>query len=376
MRGARRRLLAALAAMAVVAAACVQQDAPGLTISELEASLVFGIDEQPEPGATPVEATLGFPQLDIPDLFVPEPRPFERKPFVVDVPAEDPCPGARNVATVEFGAIDNVTTEGPGNRPVEGVYRWRRLVASGGRDAEPVEQGFELRAIRNVTDVPESQWSSNPLATSAREVFTFEEVRNLSFVELVPTSEGVVEELVERFLITTFLVDTEALRARVSQTDVVTQLPSTGNPNRGVTLMSSITVDGDGDQPAGTDAFEPSNGLALLPLPFVSGESYRTAATDASHGRTVVNDTTVNPRDRFNACGDMMEGFRVNVSQTVSTTSSSSPSRVFEVDYIIAPQHGGVVISENVYDNLSGNRVLLHQAQLHPDPLPADGLPR
>lgn len=385
----RRRSLALVVALAALGASCVQQDPPGLAVSELEAKLVFGLDEVPEPGLTPAEATQQIPVLDIPDLFVSDDDPIVRKPYLQPPdPAIDPCPPAKNAAAVEFGAVDNVNTDRQrgnppgyaGNRPVEGVYRWRIMYSAGSGSDLPYDKltpgGFELRAIRNVREVPPDQWSVSPSATSSREVFTYEEVRNISYREQETTANGVTERLIERFLITTYLVDTAAFRARASQTDLVLQAPSSGNPERGVTLKKSVTVDGKGQPVPGVDSFEPTTGLTLMGLPFVSGESFAASATDASHGRTVTNQTVVNPRKRFNACGDLMEGFPSVSTQTISSNDSAG-SQVFELQYWIAPQHGGVVILEDTYGTTTGLRFVLHRASLNPmGPVPADGLPR
>lgn len=376
------RVVACLLAGAFIAASCVKQDPPGLTLSKLEAKLVFGIDETPEAGLTPTEASHQIPVLDIPDLFVGNDR-GDIKPYLPPGdPNVDPCPRAKNAAAVEFGATDNVNTDGQKNRPVEGVYRWRIMVSDedGAKDL-PYERltpgGFELRAIRNVREVPPAQWSANPTAPTNREVFTFEEVRNLSFRVVESTSAGRTERLVERFLITTYLVDTAAVRARVSQTDVVTQLPSTGSPERGIVLKKSITVDGAGQPVPGIDPFEPSNGLTLMGLPFVTGETFTASATDASHGTTVTDQTVVGSRARMNMCGDLMEGFPSVSAQTISSSDPSSPAQAYEVRIWLAPQHGGVPIYESTYSETSGVRIVLHRASLHPlAPVPADGLPR
>ncbi|MGQ0434046.1 MAG: hypothetical protein ACT452_16770 [Microthrixaceae bacterium] len=375
-RSATAAVLAAL-----ILASCVQQDPPGLTLSKLEAKLVFGIDEAPERGLTPTEATQQLPVRGGPGLFLGDDRRPNVRPYLPSDTSPDACPPAKNAAAVEFGATDNVNTDGPGNRPVEGVYPWRIMLSEdGGKDApysELAPVGFELRAIRNVEEVPRARWSPSPSATSAREVFTFEEVRNISFYELDVGEGGKGERLVERFLITKYLVDTHATRSRVSQTDAVVQLPTTGSPERGISLLSSVTVDGKGDRVPGVDPFEPANGLSLMGLPFVPGETFTASATDASHGTTITNQTVVGSRARLNMCGDLMEGFPSESTQTISTDSPSAPSRAFEVKIWLAPQHGGVSIYESTYSVLTGVRFVLHRASLYATgPVPADGLPR
>lgn len=376
-----RRPFAVAVLAGLVTASCVQADPPGLTLSKLEAKLVFGIDEVPEPGLTPTQATQQLPVRPSLRLAVGDDRPTLRPYVPPGDPEVDECPPPENAAAVEFGATDNVNTDGPGNRPVEGVYPWRIMVIEeDGRNAEYDELtpvGFELRAIRNVRDVPPSQWTPSPQATSTREVFTFEEVRNISYYEVVRSGAGQVETLVERFLIIKYLVDTAATRTRVSQTDVVAQLPTAGSPERGITWLSSVTVDGKGERVPGIDAFEPSNGLTLMGLPFVPGESFAASATDASHGTTIAHQTTVGSRSRLNMCGDLMEGFPSVSTETVSSDNPNSPSQVYEVKIWLAPQHGGVSIYESTYDQATGVRYVLHRASLHATgPLPADGLPR
>lgn len=375
----RTRPIAAALIGVVLATSCVQQDPPGLSLSELEAKLVFGIDEAPEPGLTPTEASQRLPMPDS-DLFVRDGgktlRPFYSGPG----PEVDPCPPAKNASAVKFGATDNVNTDGQGNRPVEGVYPWRIMTSTGERDL-PYDRltpaGFELRAIRNVTEVPPEQWSASTEASSNREVFTYEEVRNLSFVEIEATSTGTTETLVERFLISTYQVDTAAARVRANQTDAVVQLPSAGHPERGISLLATVLVDGAGEPVPGIDPFEPTTGLTLMGLPFVSNESFTASATDASHGTTITTQTLVGPRKKQNMCGELMQGFPASGTQTISTSDPSAPSQAFEFETWYAPQHGGVSIYEDTYGVTTGQRVLLHRASLEPTgPVPADGLPR
>lgn len=365
---------------ATLASSCVQADPPGLALSKLEAKLVFGIDETPK-ALTPTEASQELPVGPDRGLFVADSRHPDVRPYFEPPPDVDPCPPAKDTASVEFGATDNVNTDGPGNRPVPGVYPWRIMFSKGKGNDLPYDRltpvGFELRAIRNVRDVPKSQWSPSAVATSTREVFTFEEVRNLSYYELVGTAAGTTTTLVERFLITTYLVDTAAQRVRASQTDVAVQLPSAGHPERGVALMKSVMVDGAGHPVPGVDPFEPTNGLTLMGLPFVPGENFTASATDASHGTTITDQTVVGSRIRLNMCGDLMEGFPSVSTQTISTSDSSNPSQLYDVVVWLAPQHGGVPIYESTYSQTSGIRLVLHRASLYATgPLPADGLPR
>jgi hypothetical protein len=357
-----------VAVLAMAATSCVQQDEPGLALTKLEANLVFGVkpaDSAPTPAQVAAQQPTppAFPDRD---LSLGDDVPFVRSP-----PPD--CPDTDDIA-VEFPADANIPVTDPPTRPREGLYRW--VVRAGRVTADATVElgppGFEERVIRNVREVPKTQWSTNPVATFDREVFTYEEVRRLGLSKAQAPGEGS-----ERFLVTTYLVDTDALTASNNTTSGVIQPPKAGHPERGIALVKTEVVDGSGNPVPETRQFNPDNGVLMLPLAVASAEEYRSVAVDSQSGRTIVHQARVGSPERIDACGKLMDGWAVTATQqsTQEDTDGGTSAAAYNYTYIVAPQHGGVLIYERIVNPVALLAIEYTLGQFAPDPLPASGLP-
>lgn len=321
----RTRLLCLLAMASLTAGACVQPDPPSVGIKSLAADIVFGatpIEEeetQPttfEPPATETAAQ----EIDElpPQVFAPPaPKTFPTTPFRAERPKTTVvCPDAAIDEFPDITAPLNVPADA---LPKEGLYRWKK---SGTREVTrgvmvPVT-GFEERAIRNVT-----VGAADP-ASSSRRRFTFEMVQ--------PFGDGLA--------VTKYAVDTAARSSEVNNT-LGEQRVTAGEPERGVVIDSVTYTDSGGT--AVRRPFSPVTGLLLTPLPIRTGEMFQSVAVDPATQQTWRYDAQLTTRDRVDACGEMLEGWRTNGTLTV--TGGEGGMRKFSV--IVAPQFGGLPLLES-----------------------------
>jgi hypothetical protein len=75
-------------------------------------------------------------------------------------------------------------------------------------------------------------------------------------------------------------------------------------------------------------------------------------------------------RERVDACGDVVDGWAVEATQTFSRGGQTAPPRTYR--YIVAPQLGGLIISEQIHTTTAQGTtdVTLSLGQLQPSPLP------
>jgi hypothetical protein len=350
----RSTRLVAIAALAVVTTgACVQPDPPSVGIKSLAADIVFGAtpieEEEAQPAAfNPQPAAAVESEVDElpPQIFEPpQPKSFPRPPFQAPRPAPVPCPEAAIDEFPDVIAPQNVPT---GVRPKEGVYRWKktgtRTLPSG--ITEEIT-GFEQRAIRNVI-----QGAADP-AKPGRERFTFEMAQ--------PSGD--------RVAITRYAVDTLATSAEQNSPAGDLRV-STGEPERGVVIDAVSYTDASGS--SSDRGFTPLSGLLLTPLPIRTGESFQSVAVDATTQQMWRYTAQLVKRDRVDACGEILDGWRTEGTLTVS--GSGGGEREFTV--IVSPQFGGIPIMERFKGTDADGAaydITYTIGQLEPSPFPTSG---
>lgn len=353
----RVRLGALVALFTIGNAACVQPDDPEVAITKIEASLVFGVKPPAEPVQAPVQQAAAqivdqvFPDMTAAAAPVPRPLPttFElpaaQAPTFTALPlngakAASDCPTAPPTAAAALAAEVNIT-----GQPPVGLFRWKRegKITSADGTETTIGRSFERRIVRNFTKTSDT-------------LSTFETVAPVSGSELVAVS--------------TYEVNTapQATNVDPGYNQVIT-VPTVGEPERGITLKKIEYLGRDGDA---VDAFEPTVGLLMLPLPVVSGESYESVAVDPKTGQTIVHEATVTRRGRIDACGELVDGWLVESTQT-RTEGVGEPATEVKYSYIVGTQYGGILLNEHVQASDGGDGIVdldYTQAQLEPDPLP------
>jgi hypothetical protein len=383
-RSSRRFLVAGVAA--VLLAGCVKQDAPGVAVQKLAADIVFGVkpaDKTPPPNLDPGQVGPGDATTYVPDPSTafdqgpgfgdgnfsgPTPTPGPRLPRVTPLaPTKSVCPPA---ALTAFPAKEaGPTVEGV---PAEGQYRWKRsgtqTVASLPNAKLPVG-GFEQRLVRNVVKVSDTE-------------YTFETVQpelgtNISTVSTFKVKIGAVAKSVTPPVAPPDLTrPTSPVPLPVTPPDEAQPtlpkppLPgsvSAGDPERGISLVKLQRVDAAGNRSELT--FSP--GVLYLPLDVVPGEEFNAVGVDPRTGSVLQHQAKVTKRDRVDACGEIVDGWVVEATQTFTGPGQTAPSRTYR--YIVAPQLGGLIISEEIHTSSAQGTtdVVLSLGQLNPAPLPA-----
>jgi hypothetical protein len=324
--------------------ACVSPGKPGVSMDNVEANVVFGIDKKPE-AVLPANTDAG----DIPaaaqqggfSFAFRNPAADRLPPLVSDQTVTATCPSAPPTAAAEKPV--DVTISGPVE---EGTYVWKRVGTqtkpnpAGGDPIKTEIKGFEKRIIRNVQKVDDA---NDP------DAYSFE----------------MVQTLIDRPVIQvrTFLVKPHTSAQYQTGGVYAIDNPRVNEPEGGVSLIKVENLDENGSS-LGT--FEPVTGLLYLGLPVDASESFRTSATDPKTGQTIVQDSAVKGHSRIDACGDLVDGWRVESTQTRSDAGGS-----VAYNYLIATQYGGVPILEEIHTTGADGTafdVTFSLGQLHPDP--------
>lgn len=354
MRPSRERLrnLGAALALAGLATGCVSSGGPGVAVDAVEADLVFGLEERPkllapantQPGTVPSDfaAQPAIDVVDSPTVFKPFRNPAaDRLPPIGGgggtTPPVEECPTAPNTAAARDAAESHISGE-----IREGVYAWKREGVQRQGDVEVPITGFERRVVRNVEPASDR---------FDEDAYTFE----------------VVQVLVDRPVVqvTTYLVKPDTAGQAQVAVPPAPATPRQGEPERGISIIRLEQFDEDGNGLGSTDF---SSGLLQIPLPVVPNESFHSVAV-SRFGDTYVQDGTVGARARVDACGDLVDGWRVHATQS----SSNQPGEV-ELSYLIATQYGGMPVQEQIsMTGADGSTfdVIFTLAQLDPSPLEA-----
>jgi hypothetical protein len=349
----RRRMVTSLVALGLLASACVSPDRPGVTMTRLEANLVFGLGEEPEaavPVPVPAEPMVEAASSDPMTIRVPFINPAAGR--LPDFPAPPPgpaqeCPPAPPTAAARAAAGPEVTV-----LPEPGIWSWKRggsfTVEVDGQPLVTELAGFEVRAVRRVTETPADRWDD--------EAYTYQTVQ--------PHFEGGGVRVM-----TWQVRPNTSAQQSVGGGSTVLDVTTIGEPERGLTLIEIQDLDSTGTLRA---AWAPPRGAGLLylPLPVAGGEQYRSVATDPRTGMTIVHDAHVLGRVRIDACGEVVDGWRVEATQL-----RSDESEPVTYNYVVAPQMGAVIIAEEVESAPSPARryeVSFHIGQIDLDPLPEE----
>jgi hypothetical protein len=227
--------------------------------------------------------------------------------------------------------------------------------------------GFEQRLVRNVKKVSDTE-------------YTFETVQpelggNITTISTFKVKIGAVSKTVTPPVQPPDLTHPTApvpLPVQVPGTrpalpkPPIPQTVSTGDPERGISLLKLQRVDAAGN--SSELSFSPA--VLYLPLEIVPGEEFNSVGIDPRSGSVLQNQAKVVKRERVDACGEVVDGWTVESTQTFSGTGQTAPPRTYR--YIIAPQLGGIIISEEIHTaGPQGNTdVTLSLGQVKPAPLP------
>jgi hypothetical protein len=381
-------VIAALAALFL--AGCVERDAPGVGIQKLAADIVFGVKpatDTPPPNLDPGQVGAGDATTYVPalsgaaasdpfldgDFSSGRARPGRVRPVTPITPPKSTCPPA---ALTAFPAKEaGQTVEG---LPAEGQYRWKRTGTQTVTNLPGLKlpvAGFEQRLVRNVVKVSDTE-------------YTFETVQpelagNVTTISTFKVKIGAVSRNVQPPVAPPDLTRPTLpvpLPSALPVTPPTTPLPkapipgsvTVGDPERGISLLKLQRVDAAGNSSELT--FSPA--VLYLPLDVVPGEEFNSVGIDPRTGSVLQNQAKVLKRDRVDACGEVVDGWVVESTQTFSGSGQTAPPRTYR--YVVAPQLGGIIISEEFHTATPQGTtdVTLSIGQLKPAPLPPQAEPR
>lgn len=366
MKQSRRSRLSSVSlcvALGLASSACVKPDAPTVGMSKVEASLVFGVTDIPQPIPTPVEqavtqvAAVFAPVEPASEQAAPEEPSFEfAKPpiprFAPQLPTtrREECPEAAITAAPEISPQPRISAD-----PRLGTSRWRLQTTA---------------TVKNADGTPEERTS--PEISSPRSIRDFkrESADVFTFQELTP--------LGDQLRISTYRVDNNAITRNPSDGVGIVATPGVGEPERGIVLVKEEIVEQRTGQ--AIRSFTPTGaGLLMLPIPVVAGERFTSTAVDARTGETRTHEATVLERQRVDACGDLVDGWGVSYRRrqstgAVGTATAVAPNAVVNFTSVFATQYGGVPILERL--QLAAGQCEIcpldlkqRVGQLNPDPL-------
>lgn len=341
----RSTALALLLLSALATSACVSPNKPGVSIDSVEANVVFGIEKKKDavlPANTDAGAVPDAAQDGGFDFAFRNPAADRLPPLASYETVKATCPTAPPTAAADKSADADIS--GPIR---EGTYLWKRVGTqakpnpSGGDPIKSEIKGFEKRIIRNVKPYDDE---FDP------DAYTFEMVQTL-------IDRPVVQ-------VRTFLVKPHTSAQATPGGVPVVDEPRANEPEGGISLVKVENFSESGDSQG---SFEPSEGLLLLGLPVDPSESFHSTATDPKSGQTIVQDAAVKGRARIDACGDLVDGWRVESTQTRSDAGGS-----VAYNYLVATQYGGALILEEIHtagEDGSEFDVTFSLGQLNPDPV-------
>ena len=340
MSSSRPKQAAALAVLVALSGACVQQDSPGVSIDRLQSDIVFQAAaeaEEPAPEAVPNVSSApvqpAFASSDVELEFPPEPprsaaittRP---SPPTVSFRAPSTCPEAALNEFPEEPTPLNVPHEPEPRLPKEGLYRWKKSGEIQSGVGPLAVTGFERRVIQGVELLEEDEQVEAGGNVVQRAGITFR------FQMLQPDLRTGSPTR------TTYVVKTngESREQDLPVEELGSGAVTTGEPERGVVLEKIESLDS-----STRNTFEPQTGLLLLPLRVRPGEKFQSVAVDPRTGQTLSLDGIVKDPQRIDACGEIIEGWRV---ETVIQSSTSDAPIIY--NYVIAPHFGAVLIAEEI----------------------------
>ncbi|HVF75854.1 MAG TPA: hypothetical protein VM938_12460 [Acidimicrobiales bacterium] len=335
--------------MAMVAA-CGSQGEPGVNVKGLDADVVFGVKNKAgtqAPGAAPDQLA---PDEEIALVAEDTVQPGGPRSFRQEVQRSEPCPEASINAFPKEASTEQVSEQ-----PAPGRYRWQRggttkLAALQGQEVRIT--GFEVRVIENVTLTSESTNPATDYPDKRNFVYRYDTVQ--------PYGKGTLR--------TTYQVKTNAEAQREVKPVTGDPRVRAGDPERGLAIVGEVYNTPDGGREE--RRFVPA--LLILPLPISPGEQFTSTSevstvglrSDMTRQGAARFDGTIKAKERIDACGDIVEGYRVEGKM-------QQPGFTTAYNILVATQLGAMIIEEQYkFSDAFGTHDLRFElGQLVPTPL-------
>lgn len=300
-----------VAVVGLLAGGCAPDQSVDAGMNRYSTDLVMGSPKKPAPALPPAPQTdidPGFPSFIVPPP--PAVAPGSPPPTTVPPPAPVSCPQA--------GVLD-IPEPAPAEiagKPAEGVYSYRQTGTAKVGESQFVLPGQSERVVQNVVDVGDGVFRYDVAITQfdSTTTTTFEVARRVGRSEV----DGV------------FIVRIRKERPGMSPKEFLPVAP----------------------------------GLRIFALPAREATTWRSVATDPIRATTMSLEGAITNRERVDACGELIEGWASKVVVTVTRpgTASNSQESTIEATYVVAPQLGGLIVSDDVVEKGTDNGVDFEQS--------------
>lgn len=320
--------------IALLATACVKAPSKGVSLQNVNADIVFGVAKEESVVGPSIAESLGGEEAPQPgDFEFAAPKKSPSASVLTTEKRAEPCPEASRSAAAPQEAPLNA--EG---LPLPGAYRWKY---EGTREVSTLPgklfpfSGFERRIVRKVAQINSTDFRFETLQTQVNG---------------------------PDVLATTFKVRTAA----VAQRPPGVPDQRVGDPDRGLSIEKMDVLDSKTGSSKGV--FIPTPSVLVLGLPVMAAERFTAAGTDQSSRETLQIAGFVPKRELVDACGTLIDGWRIEMTRTFS---GSSQFRQGQGKYVmvVATQKGAMPISEYMEFQNANEKVTVTYSigQLNPD---------
>lgn len=336
-----RRLGTCIVVLAIVASGCAQIGDAEVGMQNLTADVVFGVKKPPTPSGP-----ANFPSPDATQDDTPPPdltATKSRKSLPPPPPPSASCPAATVNDAPRSVSNTRITTERPG----VGQYRWKRAgkYTRSGSSFGLSLAGFEPRQIRDFTD-------ASPDPTNGYVDYRFK----TSQPDLIAPNVTIVTSWRVRHLASDDPPITTVRGQQVASTSGGVFLTGTERHEKTAT----------GDE---VTRFTPGgSGVVYIPVPFNIGVTFDSVGVDPTTLDTLQNKGSVTKKVQVDACGDLIDAYRVEATQTFTSGQKTSTQTY---NYAIATSMGGVLVMEEIDGTLADGsklQVLNNIGQVDPSP--------
>jgi hypothetical protein len=326
----RSRFLVVLSLLPL-AGACVHPNDPGVAIKALQSDIVFGIKASAPDAIPPLAAPPAFevnqPVDEGPEFIAPDPTPTTVPRVRTPAPViPDPCPPALASAFPKEGV-----TFGVPRVPAAGSYKWKRIVSTplpaalgSGASVSTSYTRHEITNVSNPVQTPNPLTPNEPTTT-----FTFDDS------VFTPTGS----------LTTTYQVKNNAPRQVLQGNQNfgggvaagTGKSVEGGAADRGVAILKTVLKDTSGKT---VSTFAPNPPVLILPLDVVTPSSFDSLGVDPTTGASMAINGDIIGKDRIDACGEIVDGWKIASSQTF--TSATGERSVTDTTYFVSTPLGAV----------------------------------
>ena len=354
-----RRGRGALGCLAVGAAASVALSAcgtgaPGVAVRRSSTNIEFGVSSttQAAPAAIPQSVAPAnlFGVGQIPAFQFATTTTYDFSSSAYGSTGTPPAAEQSACPQAPYGASpDKAVTPDVAKPPAIGTYKWQII------DSQPVSgTKLVLKSARYVSYIIDNV---TKVVTTPNPVPGEQPTTSFDYDVESPGSKGGT-------VVTTYQVKESAPQVTESAGNVG-QGQTVGTPDRGLSLVSVTDKNAAG---AVTATFQPSAPILLLPLDVKAPQSFNSGGVDPANGGSFSNQAQVTGQTtRVNACGQLVDGWTVASTQTF-TQPSTGTNVTATVDYAVAPQYGGIIISSASTPSGSAQTETDDIGQLQPDP--------